>query len=163
TAIDPKNLLRLGHRKSERFPMCSTFKLLAVSAVLRRVGHGNEKLDRFVPYTEKDLLEYAPVTRQHVQEGGMKLAALCQAAIEQSDNTAANLVLQTIGRPTGVTQFARSIGDDVTRLDRKEPELNQWKPGDERDTTTAGAMCEDLQRLLQTDVLSKESRNRLDD
>jgi beta-lactamase class A len=143
--------------------MCSTFKLLAIGAVLQRVDRGDEKLDRFIPYGEKDLLEYAPVTRQHVQEGGMKLGALCEAAIEQSDNTAANLILQTIGGPNGVTQFARSIDDSVTRLDRKEPELNDIAANDDRDTTSPAAICEDLRRLLQTDVLSKESRNRLDD
>jgi beta-lactamase class A len=161
-AIDSKSGRRIEHRPDERFPMCSTFKLLAVSAVLQRIDQAKEKLDRFVPYGEKDLLEYAPVTRLHVQEGGMTLGALCQAAIEQSDNTAANLVLQTIGGPNGVTQFARSLGDTITRLDRKEPELNDWRPNDERDTTSPSSMCEDLRRLLQTELLSKESRSRLD-
>ena len=141
--------------------MCSTFKLLAVAAVLQRADAGKEKLDRFVSYNEKDLLEYAPVTRQRVQEGGMTLGALCQAAIEQSDNTAANLVLQTIGGPAGVTKFARSIGDQVTRLDRNEPALNDWSVGDDRDTTSPATICEDLRRLLLTDVLSQESRDRL--
>src|SRR5438477_4752286 len=54
----------------------------------------------------------------------MTLGALCAAAIEQSDNTAGNLLLDTIGGPVGLTNFARSIGDEMTRLDRKEPELN---------------------------------------
>lgn len=162
-AIDSKSGRRIEHRSNERFPMCSTFKTLAVAAVLQRADQGKEKLDRFVPYTEKDLLEYAPVTKQHVAEGGMTLGALCAAAISQSDNTAANLVLQTIGGPAGVTQFARSIGDNITRLDRKEPELNQWTPGDERDTTSPEAMCEDLRRLLQGETLSKKSRSQLVD
>src|SRR5207237_7179076 len=120
-AIDTKNNQRIEYRPNERFPMCSTFKLLAVGAVLQRVDQRKEKLDRFVAYTNKDILEYAPVTKQHLSEGGMTLKALCQAAIEQSDNTAANLILQTIGGPNAVTQFARSIGDNVTRLDRMEP------------------------------------------
>src|SRR5438874_10255369 len=91
-AIDVKSGRRIENRSDERFPMCSTFKLFAVGAVLQRVDQAKEKLDRFIPYGEKDLLEYAPVTRQHVREGGMTLGTLCQAAIEQSDNTAANLV-----------------------------------------------------------------------
>ena len=161
-AIDSKSGRRIEHRGDERFPMCSTFKTLAVAAVLHRVDQGKEKLDRFVPYTEKDLLEYAPVTKQHVSEGGMSLGALCQAAISQSDNTAANLILQTLGGPNGVTQFARSIGDKITRLDRMEPELNRWTPGDERDTTSASAMCDDLRQLLMGELLSKESKSRLD-
>jgi beta-lactamase class A len=95
-AVDSNSGGRIEHRANERFAMCSTFKLLAVAAVLQRVDQGKENLDRFVPYTEKDLLEYAPVTSQHVREGGMTLRGLCEAAIEQSDNTAANLVLQII-------------------------------------------------------------------
>lgn len=159
---DPKSRTHLWHRRNDRFPMCSTFKTLAVAAVLQRVDQQREKLDRFVPYTEKDLLEYAPVTKKHVAEGGMTLVALCDAAISQSDNTAANLVLQTIGGPNGVTQFARSIEDTVTRLDRTEPELNRWTPGDERDTTNPEVMCHDLELLLFGDLLLQQSRKLLD-
>jgi len=153
-AMDTKSNQRIAYRPNERFPMCSTFKLLAVGAVLQRVDQRKEKLDRFAAYTNKDILEYAPVTKQHLSEGGMTLQALCQAAIEQSDNTAANLILQTIGGPNAVTQFARSIGDNVSRLDRMEPELNDVRPNDDRDTTTPAAMCEDMRRLLKSDLLS---------
>jgi beta-lactamase class A len=143
--------------------MCSTFKFLAAAAVLKRVDDGQEKLDRFVSYSEKDILEYAPVTKAHLPKGGMKLGALCAAAIEQSDNTAGNLLLDTIGGPVGLTKFARSIGDETTRLDRKEPELNSASPGDERDTTTPAAMCAEMQRLLMGNVLSESSRHQLED
>jgi Beta-lactamase class A len=88
---------------------------------------------------------------------------LCAAAIEQSDNTAGNLLLDTIGGPVGLTNFVRSIGDEMTRLDRKEPELNSAIPGDERDTTTPAMMCADMQRLLLGNVLSKSSRHQLED
>jgi beta-lactamase class A len=162
-AFDTKTGTRIERRANDRFPMCSTFKLLAVAAVLQRVDQGKEKSDRFVPYTEKDILDYAPVTKEHLKEGGMTLRDLCQAAIEQSDNTAANLILQTIGGPSGLTQFARSLGDKFTRLDRVEPELNDVRPGDDRDTTTPAAMCEDLRHLFESDILSTESRHRLDD
>ena len=93
----------------------------------------------------------------------MTLGALCAAAIEQSDNTAGNLLLDAIGGPVGLTNFARSIGDQITRLDRKEPELNSAIPGDERDTTTPAAMCTNMQGLLLADVLSKASRQQLED
>ena len=70
----------------------------------------------------------------------MKLGALCAAALELSDNTAANLLLETIGGPEGLTRYARALGDQQTRLDRVEPDLNSAIPGDERDTTTPAAM-----------------------
>jgi beta-lactamase class A len=160
-AIDLKSRRRIEYRSNERFPMCSTFKLLAAAAVLQRVDQGTDKLDRFVPYSEKDILEYAPVTKEHLKESGMKLGELCEAAIEQSDNTAGNLLLQAIGGPAGLTKFARSLDDETTRLDRTEPELNVATPGDERDTTSPAAMSNDLVCLLTTDVLAEKSRKLL--
>src|SRR5947208_6278435 len=93
----------------------------------------------------------------------MTLGALCAAAIEQSDNTAGNLLLDTIGGPVGLTNFARSVSDETTRLDRKEPELNSAIPGDERDTTTPAAMCADMQHFLLGNVLSESSQHQLED
>jgi beta-lactamase class A len=161
-AIDLSTNRRVDYRSEERFVMCSTFKVLAVAAVLKRVDDGAEKLDRFVPYGEAQLLTYAPVTREHVKEGGMTLEALCAAAVEQSDNTAANLLLETVGGPSKWTEFARSLGDIVSRLDHTEPELNIARPGKEDDTTTPGAMCKVLQRLFASDVLSTSARTKLE-
>ena len=151
----------LAHRADERFPMCSTFKLLASAAVLKRVDQGAERLDRTIAYGPSDLLEYAPIAKTHVAQGGMTLAEACAAAIDWSDNTAANLILREIGGPAGFTQFARSLGDSVTRLDRNEPSLNTAIPGDERDTTSPRAMAEDMRRVLIGDVLSETSRRQL--
>jgi beta-lactamase class A len=161
-ALDTGSGKRLDYRSEERFPMCSTFKFLAAAAVLKRVDGGQEKLDRFVSYGAKDILEYAPVTKAHLKDGGMPLGALCAAAIEQSDNTAGNLLLDTMGGPVGLTNFARSLGDQMTRLDRKEPELNSAIPGDDRDTTTPASMQADLLRLLTSDALSQSSRHQLE-
>jgi len=162
-ALDTGNSKHVEHRADERFPMCSTFKFLAAAAVLKRVDEKKEKLERFVPYGAKEILEYAPVTKEHLKDGGMTLGALCAAAIEQSDNTAGNLLLNAIGGPAGLTNFVRTLGDRVTRLDRIEPELNSAIPGDERDTTTPPAICSDMQRLLLSDALSEASRRQLED
>ena len=162
-ALDTDRGKRLDYRSEERFPMCSTFKFLAAAAVLKRVDDGQEQLARFVSYAAKDILEYAPVTKAHLKDGGMTLGALCAAAIEQSDNTAGNLLLDTIGGPDGLTNFVRTIGDKMTRLDRKEPELNSAIPGDERDTTSPAMMCTDMQRLLLGNVLSESLRRQLED
>jgi beta-lactamase class A len=162
-ALDTRSGKRLDYRSDERFPMCSTFKFLGAAAVLKRVDEGKENLERFIRYDAKDILEYAPVTKAHLKDGGMTLGALCAAAIQQSDNTAGNLLLDSIGGPAGLTNFARSIGDEMTRLDRNEPELNSAVPGDERDTTTPQTMCADMQRLLLGNVLSESSRHQLED
>jgi beta-lactamase class A len=161
-ALDTGSGKRLVYRSEERFPMCSTFKFLAAAAVLKRVDEKQENLDRFISYGAKDILEYAPVTKAHLNDGGMTLGALCAAAIEQSDNTAGNLLLDAIGGPVGLTNFARAIGDKVTRLDRKEPELNTAGPGDERDTTTPAAMLADMFQLVLGNTLSPSSRHQLE-
>jgi beta-lactamase class A len=152
----------LEHRTDERFPMCSTFKLLAAAAALKRVDEGAERLDRRIAYGPSDLLNYAPIAKAHVAEGAMTLSDLCAAAIDWSDNTAANLILQAIGGPAGFTQFERSLGDSVTRLDRNEPRLNEATPGDKRDTTSPRAMAADMQKVLLGDTLSEASRLKLE-
>lgn len=158
--LDTGSGARFGYRATERFPMCSTFKLLAVSAVLTRVDQGKESLGRVVHYTQQDLLEYAPVTKLHVGTG-MPVSALCEAAITWSDNTAANLLVNTIGGPAGVTAFARKLGDGITRLDRNEPALNEALPDDPRDTSTPLAMLTNLRRLALGNTLAPASRARL--
>ena len=151
----------IEHRADERFPMCSTFKLLAAAAALKRVDEGAERLDRKIAYGPSDLLEYAPIAKAHVAEGGMTLADLCAAAIDWSDNTAGNLVLQIDRRARRIHAFARSLGDEVTRLDRNEPTLNKSLPGDPRDTTSPRAMAADMQKVLVGDALSDASRRQL--
>lgn len=91
----------------------------------------------------------------------MPISALCHAIVTQSDNTAANLLLDTIGGPPGLTQFARSIGDTVTRSDRMELALNEGTPGDPRDTTSPAAMTANLQKLFLGETLSQPSRTKL--
>lgn len=150
-----------GHRASERFLMCSTFKLLAAAAVLARVDRGEEQLDRRMIFDKSALLAHAPITREHVGEPGMTIAALCEAAVTVSDNTAANLLLSSLDGPAGLTRYVRGLGDSVTRLDRMEPELNVGSPGDVRDTTTPHAMLLTMRQLLVGDALSQDSRTRL--
>jgi beta-lactamase class A len=139
--------------------MCSTFKALAAAFALARADKGEEKLDRRIPISKKHLLSYSPVVEKHVG-GGMTVRELCDAAVTYSDNAAANLLLASFGGPKGLTTWLRSIGDLTTRLDRTEPELNEAKVGDPRDTTTPMAMTETLGRLLLQDVLSPSSRDQ---
>jgi beta-lactamase class A len=146
-----------GHRLDERFPMCSTFKVLAAALALARVDAGQERLDRRVAVAPADLLEWAPMARRHVG-ATMSVAELCEAAVTVSDNTAANLLLAAIGGPAGVTAFVRRIGDATTRLDRNEPTLNEARPGDPRDTSTPRAMAQTLRTLALGPTLSEAGR-----
>jgi beta-lactamase class A len=160
-ALDTGSGKRLAHRADERFPMCSTFKLLLVGLVLHRIDAGKETLNRRVAYTERLFPPgdfYAPVTRANLREGGMSIEALCAAAMEWSDNGAANLLMEQVGGPAAVTAYVRGLGDPATRLDRVEPALNTAIPGDPRDTTTPEAMLRDLQHLALGNALAPASR-----
>ena len=151
----------IQHRGDERFPMCSTFKLLAAATVLKGSGDDLAGLQRRVRFEKSDLVTYSPETEKHVGGDGMSLSEICEAAITLSDNTAANLILKNIGGPEGLTTFARSLGDQVTRLDRIEPELNEAIPGDPRDTTAPNAMAASVRKLLLGDALNESARGQL--
>jgi len=146
-----------GYRADERFAMCSTFKMLLAAAVLQRVDRSKEQLDRSLAIPKSSLVPFSPVCEP--QAGGtLPISTMCEAIITRSDNTAANLLLETIGGPHGLTAFARTLGDRVTRLDRTETSLNEATPGDPRDTTAPASMTGNLHRLLLKDTLSKTSR-----
>ncbi|MDQ2989258.1 MAG: class A beta-lactamase [Pseudomonadota bacterium] len=158
-AFDTGRQVQLSYRGEERFPMCSTFKVLASSSILAR---GPALLSKRIHYTKADLVPYAPVTELHLVDG-MTNAELCAAAVQRSDNAAANLLMKQLGGPAGVTAFARSLGDEMFRLDRWEPELNSATPGDPRDTTTPVAMMRTLQKLALGDTLAPAARKLLVD
>lgn len=153
--LDTGSGRRIAHRGDERFLICSTFKLLLVAAVLKRTDDGSEKLDRRIVFARSALLDYAPITKQHVGPPGMSILELCDATITWSDNSAANALLASVGGPAALTRFARSLGDQSTLVDRIEPALNPY------DTTTPNAMLGDMQQLLLGDVLSQASRAKL--
>jgi beta-lactamase class A len=145
----------------QRFPLASTFKLPLVMDVLQHVDRGHERLDRRVGFVASEILAYSPTVGAQPRGGSLTVAELCAAAIEHSDNTAANLLLRSVGGPAGVTAYLRGLGDTVTRLDRTEPALNQAKPDDPRDTTTPRAMMTLVARLVREPLLSPASKARL--
>ncbi|MEU3186558.1 class A beta-lactamase [Streptomyces sp. NPDC006923] len=150
----------LAHRADERFAFCSTFKPLAVAAVL----HGNplSHLDEKVTYTGDDINSISPVTQRNVAQG-MTIGQLCDAAIRHSDGTAANLLLRDLGGPDRLTAYMRGLGDTVSRLDHYEPELNRARPGDPHDTTTPRAIAADYRVLVLGDALAGRPRALLTD
>jgi beta-lactamase class A len=152
---------KIAWRAEERFVMCSTFKASLAALMLARVDRGEDHLEQRVAFGPRDLLEYAPTAKQNLAKGAMSVAEMCEAAVELSDNSCANLLLARVGGPSALTAFWRSTGDSVTRLDHNEPELNRSPPGDPHDTTTPTAMAGNLQRFTLGEVLSQDSRQRL--
>ena len=162
TILDVATGRSIAFRGQERFPLCSTYKLLAAAFVLARVDRTQERLDRRVAYSRDALVTYSPVTENHAGTAGMTVGELCDAAVTWSDNTAGNLLVESFGGPVLLTGYLRSLGDEVTRLDRYEPFLNTALPDDPRDTTTPDAMAGLMLRLLFQPVLSPASRDQLE-
>jgi beta-lactamase class A len=162
-AADLESGRTVSYLDGESFAMCSTFKGYAAARVLQMVQNGELTLDRQVFVDPKQTaLPNSPRTAPNAG-GQMTLAELCAAAVQVSDNAAGNLLLQTIGGPSAITDFARSIGDDRTRLDRWEIELNTAIPGDPRDTSTPHALGDGYRNLLTGDVLAPPQRQQLED
>ncbi|WP_326769742.1 class A beta-lactamase [Streptomyces sp. NBC_01591] len=157
-AIDTGTGREVTHRDGERFAFASTFKALAAGAVLRKYSLGG--MDEVIKYSRDDLVANSPVSEKHVATG-MSLSALCDAAVRFSDNTAANLLLDRLGGPRGLDAALSGIGDDVTRMEHGEPELNQWSPGATSDTSTPRALAGDLRAFVLGDVLGKGERAQL--
>ena len=157
-AVDTGTGRTVAYRADERFAYASTFKALAAGILLDRAT--DAQLDHVVHYRESDLLEYAPITSEHVRTG-MRLRDLIAAALRYSDNTAANLVMERIGGPHAVQAGLRRLGDTTTHVDRTEPSLNEATPGDIRDTSTPRVLATDLRRFVLGDVLPQSRRELL--
>jgi beta-lactamase class A len=162
-ALDTETDRRIDYGSARLMPICSTFKMLLVGAVLAKADRGKERLDRPLKLTKDDILDYAPAAKLALPKGEISVEDACAAAIMDSDNTAANLLMATLGGPGAVTLYARELGDKTTHLDRVEPFLNEAMPGDARDVTSAAAMLNDMGVLLLQDALSPASRGKLVD
>jgi beta-lactamase class A len=124
--------------------MCSTFKGYASARVLQMVERGQLMLGQKVFVDPAAIVANSPRTQPRA-------------------GTAGNLLLKTIGGPSAITAFARSIGDPSSRLDRWETELNSAVPGDARDTSTPEALGGGYRDLLVGDALAPPQRQQLED
>lgn len=132
-------------RGDERFVYCSTFKMYLAAATLLRVQAGQERLDRAIPVTQADMISHSPVTEPAVGST-LTIEQLMKGTVEVSDNPAANILIREMGGLEALRAFYRGIGDDSTRVDRLEPEMNR-QDGD-KDTITPDQSVRNIQRLL---------------
>ena len=158
--LDAKHTV--AHRESDMFAVCSTFKAYLAARILQKAQHGELRMTDTLRVDPAAVLPNSPISGPKAGSG-LSLDELCQAVLQRSDNTAANMLLTVIGGPQAITAFARSIGDDRTRLDRWETELNSALPGDPRDTSTPRALGGGFRAILTGDVLDPAHRRQLED
>lgn len=151
-----------GYRHDELFGMCSTFKLTLAAAVLEAGQRGTVDSSKMLAFTKADIVANSPAANANLDKGAMSMLAMAEAIQKTSDNTAANLLIREFGGPEAVTRTFRSWGDNVTRLDRYEPAMNNVPLGEVRDTTSPRAFAQTMARLLSTDsILQSAARERL--
>lgn len=158
--LDTQNGEYWGYNSNKRFPLTSTFKTIACAKLLYDAEQGKVNPNSTVEIKKADLVSYSPVIEKQVGQS-ITLDDACFATMTTSDNTAANIILSAVGGPEGVTDFLRQIGDKKTRLDRTEPELNEAKLGDLRDSTTPKAIAGTLNKLLFGSALSEMNQKKL--
>ncbi|MEQ8410073.1 MAG: class A beta-lactamase [Erythrobacter sp.] len=157
---DTQTGLSVGLNRDRRFGHCSSFKLSLAAMVLALDAAGESDASRRVTWTRDDLMHVSPFTEKRLDEGA-SLLELAEYTQKYSDNTAANVLLRELGGPAALTAFWRSIGDDVSRLDRTEPELGNVPVTEYRDTTTPAAMARTVAKLLYGDILPEPSKAML--
>ncbi|CAM3787976.1 RAHN family extended-spectrum class A beta-lactamase [Rahnella bruchi] len=158
--IDTADNSQIAYRADERFAMCSTSKFMAASAILKESEVKKDLLTQHVELKKSDLVNYNPITEKHLNDG-MTMGELAAAALQYSDNAAMNKLIEHLGGPQKVTDYARTLGDKTFRLDRTEPTLNTAIPGDDRDTSTPRAMALSLQHGTLGSALAEPQRAQL--
>ena len=158
--IDTGSGARFSHRGDQRFPLCSTFKLLLAARLLHGAQTGQWAMGDRLPITRADMLNNAPFSEKRIGSSA-SLLELAEAMVVLSDNPAANIALTRIGGPARLTGWLRALGDGTTRLDRNEPAMNNETPGDPRDTTTPAAMLATCRQLLTARPLNEANRAQL--
>jgi beta-lactamase class A len=162
-ALDTGTGRTIGYRADELFPSLSTFKAATAAAILDKARHVDPGLlQRTIHWTPQQEVPQDGALANGHGAAGMTVAQLAAAAISVSDNTAANLLLDQLGGPAGLTRYYRSLHDPVSRLDRTEPTLNDWTPGERHDTVTPAAAARDLYRVTLGTALDSQDRATLD-
>jgi beta-lactamase class A len=108
-----------------RFPMQSVFKMLLAAAVLGEVDDRQMNLDeRFVLEDEQLSAPYSPIAAAWPGRRDYTGRELLIAALSDSDNTAADVLMKRIGGPGAVTAWLVSRKFEELRVDRYERELH---------------------------------------
>lgn len=161
SAIDTGTGETISYRADERFGYTSSIKVLVAAGFLSVVPAGER--NSVVTWTQEDIdaAGYSPVTSAHINDG-LPLSQLAEAAVRDSDNTAANIILKKIGGPANLQELLlRHAEDETSTIVNYEPDLNSIEPGSTYDTTSPAAFTADLRSFLIGSALEKGDRATL--
>ncbi|QNK01874.1 class A beta-lactamase [Dyella telluris] len=176
------------------FPMMSVFKAPVAAAVLSRVDEGTLSLQQLVSITREQVQGGSAIpsvgAHFHGERMDFTIEQLLKAAVSESDNTAVNALIRTVGGPDVVMAYFRAHGIDGMRVDLDEAGIGRifggLPPGgqvpehetdeaakqrynrgyqaflkDPRNRTTPDAAIVFLQKLQGGELLSPASTQRL--
>ncbi len=151
-----------SYSAEERFPFCSTVKLIVAAAILHKSQNSTEN-PHFLQQklvVPQDLVTYSPaLTGRSGTE--LSIQDLCIAMVQESDNTATNMLLESLGGPLALQQFARITGGKEFRMEDYEPQINEAKPTDKRNASTPLAMISLMNEIFFGNVLNEHNKTLL--
>lgn len=135
-----------GVNAGQAFPMMSVFKAPVAAAVLARVDAGTMSLQQKVTITRDQVLEGSaiPSIGSHFRGERMTFTVeqLLKAAVSESDNTAVDALIRTLGGPSTITAYLRAHGIDGMHVDMDEAGVAQvfegLRPGETESTQESG-------------------------
>ncbi|MCD8824139.1 BlaZ-like penicillin-hydrolyzing class A beta-lactamase [Mammaliicoccus sciuri] len=141
--------------EDKRFAYASTFKAVSSAMLLEKTPHN--ELNKKVHVSKEDIVPYSPVLEKFINKD-ITIKKLIEATMLYSDNTANNIIIEALGGYKEVNKRLKSLDDKTTKPSRMEPELNNYDPKNNRDTSTPQAFGKTLNKLINDGRLSKENK-----
>ncbi|WP_239724299.1 BlaZ-like penicillin-hydrolyzing class A beta-lactamase [Mammaliicoccus sp. R-M62] len=141
--------------EDKRFAYASTFKAVSSAMLLEKTPHN--ELNKKVHISKEDIVPYSPVLEKFINKD-ITIKKLIEATMLYSDNTANNMIIEELGGYKEVNKRLKSLDDKTTKPSRMEPELNNYDPKSNKDTSTPKAFGKTLNKLINDGHLSKENK-----
>ncbi|MEB7783467.1 BlaZ-like penicillin-hydrolyzing class A beta-lactamase [Mammaliicoccus sciuri] len=141
--------------EDKRFAYASTFKAVSSAMLLEKTPYN--ELNKKVHVSKEDIVPYSPVLEKFINKD-ITIKKLIEATMLYSDNTANNMIIEELGGYKEVNKRLKSLDDKTTKPSRMEPELNNYDPKNNRDTSTPQAFGKTLNKLINDGRLSKENK-----
>ncbi|MEM8769069.1 MAG: serine hydrolase [Pseudomonadota bacterium] len=124
SAVHLESGRRVQLESGERFPLASTYKVPMAAYALHLVASDRLSLDTLIEVRAEDKVVSSSITRLFPHDGiQLSLLNLMEATLIQSDNTATDVLLRTIGGGEAVTAWLEAEGIEGLRVDRSTADL----------------------------------------
>lgn len=121
--MDLKTPNSFGLSEHTMFTGASVNKVHIVAALYHLAGKGDVNLDQKITLQKKDIQDYGTGSLRYQKSGGVySLRTLAHLTLQQSDNTAAYIISNRIGRPT-IQSLMSDFGLTQTNMENNKTSL----------------------------------------